>query len=161
MPSKLVIVLIGGLLISACMGWAFMAGRLHQKALYVEQDKRDLEAALAHRDALQAQIDAMAGENAGLIHQLRNVKLEANKHATPAQKSATCNLTLGAVGVLNVRKGYPLGTAENPGLPAGKDAAASTVTGERVLTELESCENDYQLAITRLNGLIDSVQVTQ
>lgn len=128
---------------------------------YAKQDKLNLEAAIAHRDELQAQINNMAGENAQLIFKLKNQPREAPKHATQAQRSDTCNLTLGAVRVLNVQKGYPLGSPDNPGLPAGKDGAPSTVTGEGALAELEQCEIDYRIAITRLNGLIDSCRVLQ
>lgn len=161
MPSKPAILFALAIVFALYSGALISFGYSRAETAHAKQDTRDLEAAIAHRDALQAQIDTMTIENAGLINQLRNVKLEAHKYATQAQRSNLCNLTLGAVSVLNARKGYPVGTSENPSVPAGKDGAPSTVTGEAVTTELESCENDYQLAITKLNGLIDSVLVLQ
>ncbi len=161
MQSKVILVAVGLFIFTAYSGLLVRYGKSQAATEYAKQEKRALDAAIARRDALQAQIDQMAGENAQLIFKLKNQPKEATKHATNAQRSDTCNLTLGAVSVLNVRKGYPVGTPENPGVPAGKDAAPSTVTGERALDELESCENDYRLAITRLNGLIDSVRILQ
>jgi uncharacterized membrane-anchored protein YhcB (DUF1043 family) len=149
------------LLFSLYSGALIVFGYQKAETDHAKQDKLDLEAAVAHRDALQAQIDTMAGENADLINKLRNVQPEVYKHETQAQRSDICNLTLGAVSVLNARKGYPVGTPDNPRIPAGKDGAPSTVTGARAQTELESCEGDYQIAITRLNGLIDSCSVLQ
>jgi TolA-binding protein len=159
--SKVIIAIVGLFLFSAYTAAVMTYGYQKAQTAHAEQQNKDLQAAITKRDELQAQIDQMAGENAQLIFKLKNQPKEATKHATNAQRSDTCNLTLGAVSVLNVRKGYPVGTPENPGFPAGKDAAPSTVTGERALDELESCENDYQLAITRLNGLIDSVRILQ
>lgn len=161
LPSKDVMAIVGLFLFSAYTAAVMTYGYQKAEAAHAKQENRDLQAAIAKRDALQAQIDRMAGENAQLIFKLKNYNPEATKHATNAQRSDTCNLTLGAVSVLNVRKGYPVGTPENPGVPTGKNAAPSTITGERALDELETCENDYQIAITRLNGLIDSVRITQ
>lgn len=127
----------------------------------VERDKKDLEAAISQRDALQAQIDTMAGENAELVFKLKNAKLEGHRYVTQALRSTTCNPLRGYISVLNVQKGYPEGSPDNPRLAVGEDAKPSTVTGERIQAELEQCEIDYRLAITRLNGLIDSVLVLQ
>lgn len=149
------------LILTAYSGALVGYGHGRAKAEYARQEKKNLEAVLAHRDALQAQIDTMAHENAKLVFELKNRKPEVKKHATNAQRSDACNPTLGAVSVLNVQKGYPVGSPDNPRLPAGKDAAPSTVTGERILEELESCEIDYRIAVTRLNGLIDSCSVLQ
>lgn len=128
---------------------------------HAKQDKLDLEAAIAHRDELQAKIDTMSHENAGLIHQLRNAKLEGQKYATQALRSTTCNPLRGYISLLNTHKGYPLGSPDNPALAAGEDAKPSALTGERINAELEQCEIDYRIAITRLNGLIDSCAVLQ
>lgn len=128
---------------------------------YARQEKKDLDAAIAKRDELQAKIDNMAGENAGLVIQLKNAKLEGHKYATSALRSNTCNPLRGYISVLNMQKGYPIGTPDNPRLAAGEDAKPSAITGERIQAELEQCEIDYRIAVTRLNGLIDSCSVLQ
>jgi hypothetical protein len=138
----------------------YSKGRLDERIAQAERDTEVLQAAIAKRDALQAQIDTMAGENAQLIFKLKNAKPEAPKYATPIQISV-CRPSLGAISVLNDKRGYAVGTPDNPRLAAGEDVKPSSLTYDAVLGEWEQCETDYQVAVTRLNGLIDSVKILQ
>jgi hypothetical protein len=126
-----------------------------------KQENKELQAAIAKRDELQAQINNMAGENAELVFKLKNAKLEGHKYVTEALRSNACNPLRGYISVLNTQRGYPIGTPDNPRLAVGEDAKPSSLTGERIHAELEQCEIDYRIAITRLNGLIDSVELLQ
>lgn len=161
MPSKPVILFALSVVFALYSGALIMFGYERAEKHHAEQDRTQYEAAIAHRDELQAQIITMAEENAGLIHQLRNANLEAQKYETAALRSNTCNPLRGYISLLNKHKGYPVGTPDNPRLAAGEDVKASAITGARIQAELESCEADYSLAITRLNGLIDSCSVLQ
>lgn len=161
MPNKLIMYAVIGLLFLLYSAALITYGHQRAETAQAKKDTAELQAAITKRDELQGEINTLAGQNTELLFKLKNQPLEASRHATQAQRSDTCNLTLGAVSVLNVRKGYPVGTTDNPSVPTGKDGVPSTITGERAQDELEQCEIDYMIAITRLNGLIDSVLVTQ
>lgn len=119
-----------------------------------KQENQTLREALAARDALQTQIDNLSKDNADLLAKVRNQPLETPKYETTQLRDT--RLLLGAVSLLNVQRGYPVGSPENPRLAAGKDGQPSTVTCGRIQAESEQCEKDYRIAVARLNGLIDS-----
>lgn len=154
MFSKLLLpaLALGGLSLLIALAEAHGYSRAEKNQ--AEQQNKALQEALAARDALQTQIDNLSKDNADLLAQVRNQPLETPKYETDQLRDT--RLLLGAVSLLNVQRGYPVGSPENPRLAAGKDGQPSTVTCGRIQAESEQCEKDYRIAVTRLNGLIDS-----
>jgi hypothetical protein len=162
MMDKLYIGLIVVAFMGAVIGLAEMHGYQRAENEYEQTRRKELEAAIAKSNEQQAQIHLLGEANAKLATELKLLQPEAHKHANQDQRNhSVCNLSVGAAGVLNVRRGYPSGSPDNPIVPAAKAHQPSTLTGQAVIGYWEECETRYQIAKGQLNHLIDSVQILQ